>query len=178
MMKKLIAILFLFTASATSAFAADQGWYIGLDAGQSNTNTIPLSTSTGTAVDIVGGYQFTKYVGAEVTYMDLGSPTLALGQVGGGVSAKIDGYTLRAVGTYPFNDMWSIFGKLGAAHTKFGGNVGKTKNDVTYGVGGQYNFTPNWGVNVQYNVYSVEGPAPLNQKANSNVATIGVQYKF
>lgn len=171
-MKNAFAALLLSTV-AVSAFAADQGFYIGANAGQSSTDTLNLSTKTGTSFSVIGGYQFMKYVAAEIQWNDFGSPTLSTG-----TSAKIDGYSAKAVGIYPFNDQWSIFGKLGYAHTKMGGTVGSSKNDITYGIGGQYNITRNWGVNVNYDLYAVTGPLPLSQKATTSVPSVGVAYKF
>ncbi len=182
-MNKKIAVLLLSTAFSASAVAAEEGFYLGANLGQSSTDKLALSTKTGTSFSLIGGYQFMKYVAAEIEWNDMGSPTLALtNPAGGGSSAKIDGYSAKAVGIYPFNDMWSIFGKLGYAHMKMG-VVGTSKNDITYGIGGQYNFTTNWGVNLNYDMYSVDGPVAggtvgMTQKATTSVASVGVQYKF
>lgn len=172
-MKKTIAAILLSTAFAGPALAADQGFYLGVNAGQSSTDTITLSTKTGTAYSIIGGYQFIKYLAAEVQWNDFGSPKLPDGS-----SPKIDGYSAKVVGIYPFNNQWSIFAKLGYAQVKMGGYVGTSKSDVTYGAGVQYNFDSHWGANLNYDAYSVTGPLPLSQKATTGVASIGMAYKF
>ncbi len=183
-MKKIASAVLLSAAVAAPALAADEGFYIGAHVGQSSTDKLDLSTKTGTAFSILGGYQFMKYFAVEVEYNDFGSPTLGLSnRVGAGTSPKIDGYAAKAVGIYPFNDQWSIYAKLGYATTKMGGAAGTSKSDITYGIGGQYNFTPNWGINLNYDLYSVEGPVPLaaaglNQKATTSVPSVGVVYKF
>ncbi len=171
MMKKNIAALLLFTAFAVPAFAADQGFYVGASVGQSSTDTYNLSTKTGTAFSILGGYQFMKYVAAEIQYNDFGSPT-----VSGGPSIKINGYSAAAVGILPLNDQWSLMAKLGFASTKLGSPEDKTKSDVTYGIGGQFNIDKNWGVRANYDAYSVESTA--SQKATTSVFSIGGIYKF
>jgi len=171
MMKKNIAALFLFAAFATSASAADQGFYVGANVGQSSTDTYNLSTKTGTAFSVLAGYQFMKYVAAEIQYNDFGSPTAS-----GGPSIKINGYSAAAVGILPLNDQWSLMAKLGYASTKLGSPVDKTKSDVTYGIGGQYNIDRNWGVRANYDAYSVENNA--SQKATTSVYTVGFVYKF
>ncbi len=170
-MNKIIPAVLL-AAFASSAFAADEGFYIGANIGQSSTDKV-MSKKTATAYSLLAGYQFMKYVAAEIQWNDMGSPTLT-----GGASAKIDGYSAKAVGIYPITSQWSIFGKLGYAHMKMGGIAATSKNDITYGIGGQYNITSNWGVNVNYDMYSVKGPAPLSQKATTSVPSIGVAYNF
>lgn len=172
-MKKIIAALLLSTAFATPVFAADQGFYVGLDVGQSSTDTFNLSTKTGTAFSILAGYQFMKYVAAEVQYNDFGSPTAT-----GGSSFKISGYSLAAVGILPINDQWAVLAKLGYASTKLGSPVNNTKSDIVYGIAGQYTFNPMWSARLNYDMYSVESPAPASQKATTSVISIGGQYHF
>ncbi len=171
-MKKTIAALLLSTA-AFSAFAADEGFYIGANAGQSRTDAFDLSTNTLSAFAVIGGYQFTRNIAAEILWNDFGSAKLA-----NGTSARIDGYSAKAVGIYPFDETWSVFAKLGYAHAKMGGNLGTSKNDVTYGAGGQYNMNKNWGVNLNYDLYIVTGPAPRSQNATTKVPSIGLAYKL
>jgi OOP family OmpA-OmpF porin len=121
---------------------------------------------------VLGGYQFMKYVAAEVQYNDLGSPEA------GGTSFKISGYSVAAVGIYPINDQWSVFARLGYASTKLGSPIDNSKSDVTYGIGGQYNIDRAWGVRVNYDQYKVETPDPGAEKATTSVPSIGVVYRF
>lgn len=175
-MKKIIAASLLSVTFASPALAADQGLYLGANVGQSSTDKYPLSTKTGTAFEVLGGYQFMKYVAAELQYNHFGSPTIQ-----GGESFKIDGYSLTAVGIYPFNEQWSVHARLGYAHTNMGSPVDSSKSDVTWGIGGQYNIDRVWGVRVNYDQYKVESPAsasPPSEKATTSVPTIGVVYRF
>lgn len=170
LMKKTVAALFLSTV-ALSAAAADQGFYVGANVGQSSTDTLSLSTKTGTAFSVLGGYQFMKYVAAEIQYNDFGSPTIT-----GGSSMKINGYSAVAVGILPLNEQWSLMAKLGYASTKLGTPIDKSKSDVTYGIGGQFNIDKNWGVRANYDQYKAENTA--SQKATTSVLTIGGIYRF
>jgi len=173
MKKKIIAAVVLSSALATPVFAStDVGPYVGLGIGQSSTDTYNLSTKTATAFSIYAGYQFMKYVAAEVQYNDFGSPTAT-----GGSSFKIDGYSVAAVGTLPLNDQWALQAKLGYAATKLGSPINNTKNDIVYGIGGQFSATQNWGVRLAYDMYSVETPAPA-QKATTSVLWISGLYRF
>lgn len=173
MKRKAIAALLLSAISIAPAFAAEQGAYIGANVGQSSTDTLSMSTKTATAYSLLAGYQFMRNLAAEVQWNDFGSPTLA-----DGTSPKIDGYSAKLVGILPFNDQWSGFIKLGYAHVKMGGNVQTSKSDVTYGIGVEYDWVKNWGVNLNYDAYSVTGPAPASQKATTGVPSIGLVYKF
>ncbi len=177
-MKKIVSVLLL-SAVAGSAYAAGEGVYIAVNAGQSSTDTYNLSSKTDTGYSGVLGYQFNPYFGLEVQYTDFGSIT----QLGNSPN-KITGYGLNVVGTYPFNDEWSVFLRVGAADTTIKSvtynsqNYGDiSRNDVTWGVGGQYNFTPNWGLRVDYDSYGV-GNSGSVPSATTGLASLGVVYKF
>lgn len=172
-MKRIIAAFLLCVALAAPAFAADEGFYLGANVGQSSTDKYPLSTKTGTAFEVLGGYKFMKYLAAEIQYNHLGSPTIE-----GGPSFNLTGYSAAAVGIYPFNEQWSIFARLGYASTKLGSPIDNSKSDVTWGIGAQFNIDRAWGVRVNYDQYKVETPAPASEKATTSVPTIGVVYKF
>ena len=173
-MKNLILTL-LSIAISGSAFAADEGVYIAVNVGQASTGSYNLSSKTATGGSGLVGYQFNKYFGAEVQYTDFGSITPQ-----GGSSEKITGYGLNVVGTYPFNDQWSAFLRVGAADTTIkaankGSDVSRT--DVTWGIGGQYNFSPNWGLRVDYDSYGVGDSSNIGT-ATTSFASLGVVYKF
>ncbi len=175
-MKRLIAVPLLSIAFAAPAFAADQGFYLGANVGQSSTDTYVLGTKTATAFSVLGGYQFMKYLAAELQYNDMGSPKFISGN-----SFKINGYSASVVGILPFNNQWSIFAKVGYANTKLGSPIDNSKSDVTWGVGGQFNIDRSWGVRLNYDQYKVETKAALfvpSQKATTSVPSIGVLYKF
>ena len=172
-MKKITIAVLLSTFVAVPAFSADEGFYVGADVGQSSTNTLDLSTKTGTAFSVLGGYQFMKYLAAEIQYNDFGSPTHT-----GGSSTKINGYSGAAVVILPLNDQWSLLGKFGYASTKLGSPYNTKKSDITYGLGGQYNISQAWGVRLNYDMYKVISPAPASQTATTRVVSAGVVYKF
>lgn len=172
-MKKIIFALLVPAFLATPAFAAEEGFYIGADIGQSSTDTYNLSTKTGTAFSVLGGYQFMKNLAVEVQYNDFGSPSATVGG-----SFKISGYSAVAVGILPINPEWAVLAKLGYASTKLGSPINSTKSDITYGIAGQYSITPAWGVRLNYDMYTVESAAPASQKATTSVLTIGGLYRF
>ncbi len=170
-MKKNIAVLLLSAAFSAPSFADDESSYIGANIGQSSTDTYSLSTKTGNAYSILAGYQFMKYMGAEIQYNDLGSPT-----INGGASFRISGFSAVAVGILPFNDQWALLGKLGYANTKLDSPINTTKSDVTYGISGQYSVNHSWGLRLNYDMYTIDNQA--SQKATTGVLSVGGLYKF
>ena len=173
-MKKIATAVLLSAIVVAPAFAADEGFYVGADVGQASTNTFDLSKKTDTAFSVLGGYQFMKYLAAEIQYNDFGSITGA----GGGPSVKISGYSGAAVGILPLNDQLSLLGKFGYASTKLGSPTSTTKSDITYGIGGQFNIDPAWGVRLNYDMYKVVSAAPESRTATTSVVSAGVVYKF
>lgn len=173
-MKKYVAALSLLTAILSApAMAAGEGFYVGFDLGQSSTDTLPLSTKTGTAWSILAGYRFTKYVAAEVQYNDLGKPTVT-----GGPSFKISGYSAAVLGMLPINEQWEVMAKLGYASTKLDTPFGNTKSDFMYGIGAQYNVSANWSGRLLYDQYTVETPAPASLKGTTSVIAVSAIYRF
>jgi OOP family OmpA-OmpF porin len=152
-MNKLYSIFLLLGLAvfAGSASAANNGWYVGVDLGQSNYAQIqpnvtelsqtltdegfpntPSSNNTPTAWDLDVGYQFDRYFAVEGGYTDFGSATADINSTTVPVSEHIDihakGETLFAVGILPVSDSFSFFGKLGllAYSQDFTGNVSGT----------------------------------------------------
>lgn len=173
-MKQSVVVLLLSALSSTG-FAATSGPYVALNVGQSSTDTLKLSDKTATGVSGIAGYQFNPYLGLEVHYTDFGSVTF---QSGG--SSDILGYGISVVGTYPFNNEWSVFAKLGATHTiiRSNGVFGDvTRCNGSWGIGGQYNFTPHWGVRLSYDRYAVGAKYTLDS-ADTSLTSVGVAYHF
>lgn len=173
-MNQSVIALFLLLISG-SVFAASGGPYVVLNVGQSSTDTLHLSDKTATGVSGIAGYQFNDYLGLEVHYTDFGSVTF---QSGG--RSDIVGYGLSVVGTYPFDQEWSVFAKFGATHTIIRANSAfgdVTRCNGSWGFGGQYNFTPAWGIRLSYDRYGVGAKYNLDS-AHTSLTSVGVQYRF
>lgn len=115
-------------ALSGGAAAADAGWYLGGSLGQSRFD-VDTSGFTGsvdkrdTAWSLFGGYQMNRNLGLELGYTDFGKATfngtlgLAIPPVPAGAGARggIDAtaWWLAAVGTIPFTERLSGYGKLG-----------------------------------------------------------------
>ena len=175
------------------ALADDSGFYAGVTAGRSSTSTPPnlvLSKSTDTVLGALGGYQFTKNWGVEAFYTEGGkySGVNLAGTVAGSGNADIWG--VDAVGTLPLSDVFSLYGKLGIASVN--GSVstvpastltGANRTAVTYGLGGQYNVTPSFGVRLGWDRYGAEtsgatGVVGSKDHYNINIYSLGAVFRF
>ena len=161
----------------------DSGWLVGGSVGQSKLKLdCPAGAScddTDTAFRIFGGYNFNKNFGAELGYADLGKVTFSAPGVSGDVKATA--WDLMAVGTLPIGDKFGLYGKLGwyFADSKASGSVGggsESNNDLTYAVGGQYNFNKNLGLRAEWQQYKSVGGD--NSNGDVDVMSIGVVYRF
>jgi len=168
MMKKIAIAALLSTFIAAPAIAADA--YIGVSAGQNKLDFSGVKSST--AYSVFGGYSFTDYIAAELAYVDFGSA-----DIDGGGTAKGNAVSLSAVGSLPLGKDFSLFAKLGYATVKAEatGIASENKDDVTYGVGAQYNASRNVGVRLGYDIYRVKVGTETKDSA---LWTLGALFKF
>lgn len=165
MMKKNLLAVVLFSAFTAPAFASDSGAYLSLDYGQLTYTDI--GTVGGQSLPNPGkfglgaGYNFSPNFGAELGYQLNGNSTLS-GTIGGSAfsaTAKTSSIVAAAVGNYPLNDQFGVFGKLGIASnsatydvTVAGSTSSKSysKTDLYYAAGGKYNINKSVGLYLQY----------------------------
>ena len=121
-----------------------------------------------TSDDAIGrfGYEFNKYLGAEV----FGATSLTSGDLFG-TSVKVD----SAYGAYlkvraEASPGFEVFGKLGYVHATLiasipGQSFSSSDGSFSYGAGMQYSFTPKWYIQGDYMSYyeknggTVRGPS-------------------
>ena len=172
------------------------------------------STDTDTGYRLTGGYQFSPYWGLEASYVDFGRATITenaaslrgcppntpppycLGpEVGGVVDAtlKAHGWVLAGTAAYPFNDQWSVFGRLGV----ISGNVELDVNSTpiyadppsvsdsssghlhtTYGVGVNWSFANHWSARLGWDRYLSLGNSSTTGKYTLELTSIGLVYRF
>ena len=136
-----------------------------------------------TGFKIYGGLQFNQYFGLEVAYVDLGKATYSgtfFGLPVTGGKVDVSGVNLSAVGTYPLNPSFALFGKLGL----FGWNTkasdvtgglpfsGKDNGtDVSFGLGFGYNFTKSLSARVEWERFKAV-------EADIDLLSGGIVFKF
>jgi OmpA-OmpF porin, OOP family len=184
------------TAFAGSALAQTQetGFYAGLAIGQSGVEDFCGGTSscedTDTAFKIFGGYQFNRYLAAEIAYTDLGKVSSSGTVFGIGFSDefKTTAFEAVAVGSYPIGTSgFAPYGKIGIYYgeTKFNLNISgfgsssvkETTTDLTYGLGVRYDFHRNFAVRAEWQRYSSVGGGDIGE-SDVDMISIGAAYKF
>lgn len=166
-MKKIAIVALLSAFAAAPAVAADM--YVGVKAGSVSNKVNSINEST-SSFGISGGYTINPNFAVEVGYTDLGS--MASGIV------TITALEFSAVGSYPINEQFSVFGKLGMANTaeKALGLTGN-RTAATYGLGGQFNVSPTVGVRLGWEHYGF-GDGTTFFQGDSSLVSLGGVFKF
>jgi len=187
------ALLAGFAAVPTLAMAqakggnADLGFYAGISAGQSKTADCPGGGSCDdkdTAYRVFGGYKFHPNIAVEGGYSPLGETSSSF--PGGSLKAEANAWDIVGVGSFPLGNNFSVLGKLGFynAEIKLSGLASgkKTTTDLTYGIGGQYDFNRNLGLRLEWNRYSkVKAPdvgTVSGGDTDIDVLSVGALWRF
>lgn len=204
----LLATAILTGAPALAAENWDN-WYIGANAGQSaadidDSGINDSLAGSGFAVTgfddddrdlgykLFGGYQLNPNFALEGGYFDLGEFSFnADTQPPGTYSGEIEvrGINVDIVGLWPFNEKFSVFGRVGVtyAETKAnlagsglvtGANTSEDERDVQYklGAGMQYVVTPALGLRVEAERYRINDAVGNN--GDIDLYSVGVIYRF
>lgn len=168
-MKKIAMAILLSAFVATPAVAADTGFYAGIKLGSAD-KSAGGSSERNSAFGVFGGYAFNPNVAVELGYTDLG--TVASGII------KFTALDVSAVGTFPINQQFSLYGKLGMARTKEEGlGLSGTRSAATYGLGGQFNINPNIGVRLGWEHYGF-GDGNIFNEGDVSLVSVSALYKF
>lgn len=171
-MKKIAAALLLSAVSAAPALAANPGGYVAADIGSATFSGANfggpganLTFPNPGSLHLSGGFRFDQNIGIEGGLVFVGDSTI--NYIGGGYETlRTSAIYIAAVGTLPLSSQFDLFGKLGLSSTKIDyisnvfANATQSTGNVMFGLGGQFNVTPNIGIRVQYeNFGKVDFPA-------------------
>ena len=123
---------------STLAGAADSGWYMGANGGQSMakidtpriasgllgsgfTSALVSDHNRETSYKLFGGYQLSPLFAVEGGFFDLGqfgfdATTVPPGTLKGNI--RLRGANIDLVGSWPITSRWSVLGRVGANHTQ------------------------------------------------------------
>jgi OOP family OmpA-OmpF porin len=177
---------------ATPAAAQDLSpsrFYVGATVGQTTASDgcsgviLPGITcnDSDTAWRILGGYRLNPNLSFELGYQDLGKVEATGFGVNGEVTANV--WELVAVGTLPLKNRFSIYGKLGGyrGDTTLRSNAGfsgsETNTDLTFGVGGRYDFSPLVAFRAEYQTYQSVGGGSVGT-SDFDVISVGALFNF
>ena len=173
-------------------------WYAGVGIGQSKANDacsdvasagVTSCDDSDTAARIFGGYRINKNFAAEVGYADLGKAKASGVVLGLPASAewKATAWDFTAVGILPVNQQFSVFGKLGITAWSVDLNVNvsglpgsesASGNDMTYGVGLQYDFSNQFGLRAEWQQYSSLGDDNTTGQGDVDVMSVSALVRF
>jgi len=154
--KYLLAGLFVASLGTTSIAAAVAGdTYAGVSVGNASPDSSGIDSAVGWK--IFGGYALNEILAVEGGYV-------SFGKMDGPFASSVEptGFEVAAVGNFPINSQFSLFGKVGllAWDTKetntFGNSNSTTDTDVFYGAGGQYEISGNLAVRAGWERYTIE----------------------
>lgn len=126
----------------------------------------------------IGSY-FNNNMGMELGYTDFGQISRA------GGSTKARGISLSLVGKFPVSPAFNLLGKIGTTYsdtdTSANGFSGIPTGSahgfgVSYGVGAEYAFTPQWSVLLQYESHDLKFAG--DNKERVDVTSLGVRYSY
>jgi len=170
------------STSATPSYMAG-GAYFDLNAGQSNfslDNIAPWNTdNSDTAYSAHIGSYFNDNLGMEMGYTDFGT----INRAGGSTRAR--GVSLSLVGKFPVTPAINLLGKIGttysdtdtSANPLSGVPTGSANGfGLSYGLGVEYAFTPQWSALLQYESHDIQYAGDNNDRIG--VTTLGVRYRF
>ena len=186
----------LMLGAPNTSQAQDADWYVGLGYGASeadaDTSNFPADMAalghvvsnftideSSEGLKLFGGYNFNEYFAAELAYVDLGEVTAEFDGISNDVSQMLvdagsllpvlgDGFSVAAVGRYPFGERFAIFAKVGAyswesdvavdvtGSASGSGNPTVDGTDVVYGVGGDLYLGKLFGLRLEWERYALD----------------------
>ena len=192
MLKKSLAIGALsLTALLATGVASAQNVYVGGTVGQSKWNeecrSFTKCDTKGTAIKLVGGYNFNKNFAFETSLFSLGKidASLPLSNSIVGSESKGGGIDFSGVAKVDFTDEFGGFLKLGVARTStttkrtFANNTLFSQDSTTTqpigALGLTYKVAKDWALRGEFETRRVKLGAA---KENVNTFSVGMQYSF
>lgn len=168
---------------AANAQSTSTSSYVKLGVGEAQAHIDVWGKDSATAASLAYGMQVNPNFDVEVGYINFGKANYALSG-GDTLHARSESVYLAAVGKYPIQDSFSVYGKLGASYhwNKWTGSVGGAALDSSddrlapmLGIGVSWQFMPNWAADLEY-AYFNEAAKDQTRKANIDMWTVGIKY--
>ncbi len=126
----------------------------------------------------IGSY-FNENFGLELGYIDFGT----INRAGGETSAR--GINLSLVGKYPITPEFNVLGKIGTTYSDSDVSSGPGSTvvagsengfGVSYGMGAEYAFTPQWSALLQYESHKMKFAGDADERIG--MTSVGVRYRY
>lgn len=179
MKKKVLALAILATFSAPVMAGNAGSFYVAGDIGSTNwTNAEPFPTPSN--LTIAGGYNLSEPLALEVGYTKFGDSTLIIGI--NSATVKTSSLYAAAVGSFPINNQFSIFGKFGITSNKldvssnYGYSASYSNSSLMYGVGASYSLSEKASLRAQY--VSLGDYDSTSAPLKASIFSLGMAYTF
>jgi OOP family OmpA-OmpF porin len=179
--------------SSTWAALTSGHAYAGIGVGAADTTgfngTLQDVSLSGDAYKLSGkgllGYQFSRIIGVELQYTDLGSRTVTgtFGNQTASVSTSESQFSVAFTGAIPIGDKFALFGKVGDSRNSmtasnfclgaigtsaaYCSQYGGSKNDIMWAIGASYIINPHLSLRLE-----LEDFGKLSGSAGANVSPI------
>jgi opacity protein-like surface antigen len=189
-MKKII-VAALFILAAGAAQAQGTRFYIGADVAKVTTNVedktgippIVSGEADATTLRLKGGAHFTSWFDLELQLLFPSEETYSRVATNNTVKSSVFAIFAKPKAAFGPLEVYGLIGVAGTTIEMTGVFQGKkSKSDIAYGVGAQYNFTPNLGASLEFTQYNkanfelenLPGGIDIDLKAVS----VGIAYTF
>jgi hypothetical protein len=150
--------------------------YVGLSAGVGGATTPIGSYAAGFrgALRLYGGYEFTRYLSAEVMTFDLGTPA---NRRTDNNENTIGAFGIAAVGTWPVR-RWDFSGRLGLMSMEGRGTTTVKSAQPMVGLGAAFRILRRLSVGVETSTSRADFGSPVNDLVRVNWSTVGATFRF
>jgi OOP family OmpA-OmpF porin len=207
-----VGLGFALASANTLAQQSTKPWYGGVSIGQSTvkidddalrivgaTATSLSKNETDTGYKAYVGYRLHQNFAVEGGYTDFGkisaTRTMTAPAVGTfHADSKASGWHVDAVGIWPMQNNFSLFGKLGLIFNEVKTSLGTTGavalpagtntspkhsgSNLKLGIGAGYDFTPTVGARVEWERASKLGDDSTGGKSDVDLLSVGVVFRF
>jgi OOP family OmpA-OmpF porin len=164
---------------STTAMADGLGGRFGVSVGRETLKADDYGLDAhSTAWEVFGGYEFNKYLAIEAGYID--GTTAKQSIPGGALEIDASGYYGSVVGSLPFAEVFSVYGRAGYLHWKAdeyahadGGTANGSVNgdDPIFGVGIAYEGEGNALLRLEYRIADLDD-------TDLSLISVGIAWRF
>lgn len=142
--------------ACSAARAEDSGFYVGVGFGEASQDFSGFDASD-TAFKLFAGYSFNKYFALEGGYVDAGTQSDTIDQLGVDISS--DGFFVEGLAKWPIGNYFAPYAKFGYVFYdstqkltlgSMSASESESDSDFIYGGGIEFNLTGNFRLRAEY----------------------------
>ncbi len=160
---------------------SESNWYVGINIGQMSIDDdaegLEIDDSA-TAYRVYGGFDFNRFFGVEIQYIDFGevSGNAVINNTTISATADANGFGVAGVAHIPLGEQFNLTGRLGylawdADTQAVGLSGGNSDRDIFIGVGGEWVASDQWVLGLDLERYKLDD-------VHVNVWSLGARFRF